>query len=294
MRLLSGGIIALVLGAVVDSWFYNEPIHTLWNYLYKNSLSISKVHPLPVASETYPWWYYFPWIVKYGIWPIGALLLGSLFWLTYRAPRSLLVWCIWPYLLLVSVIPHKELRFLFPLADLAPLVLVMAWQEFEKTTSPLATHRGIVRSGLNLALVALILVNAAGLITAGLTAAGGGRVRLAERMIAIHPSDPMTVGYTLNEPMIWDIRVPEFYLRGDFVDVGTFDPCSSPIVLSGQNAPALLITPEHEGSFPGCAFNSVSYHPFSRSEPAWATFLLDLYNSERPGPFLLYQLDPER
>ncbi|MBP7515564.1 MAG: hypothetical protein KA791_13500, partial [Flavobacteriales bacterium] len=290
-RLVSGGVIALALGAVVDSWFYNEPIHTLWNYLYKNSLSISKVHPLPVASETYPWWYYFPWIIKYGIWPIGALLLGSLLWLTYRAPRSLMVWCIWPYLVLVSAIPHKELRFLFPLVDLAPLVLVLAWQEFEKTTSRFAAHSAIVRGALNLTLVALLMVNAGGLITAGLTAAGSGRVRLAERMIAIHPSDPMTVGYILNEPMIWDIRVPEFYLWGDFVDVGTFDPCASPSVLSDPKTPALLIAPEDEGSSAGCTLDSISYYPFARSEAAWATFMLDLYNSERHGPYVLYAND---
>jgi len=294
IRLVSGGAIALLLGAAVDSWFYGEPMHTLWNYVYKNSLSISKMHPLPVASETYPWFYYFPWIIKYGIWPIGAVMLAALSWLTYRAPRSLVVWCIWPYLLLVSAIPHKELRFLFPLVDLLPLVLILAWQEAENTTNRFGARSGNVRNALNLALVALIMVNAAGLITAGLTAAGSGRMRLAERMIAIHPSDPMTVGYTLNGPMIWDIRVPDFYLWGDLVDVGTFDPCSSPSVLRDQKTPALLISREDEGSGSGCTLDSVGYQLFARSEAAWSTFMLDLYNSERHGPFLLYRQDNAR
>jgi phosphatidylinositol glycan class B len=289
-RLLGGGLIAMALGMAVDSWFYGEPMHTLWNYLYKNSLSISKVRPLPVASETYPWWYYFPWMMKYGIWPIGAVLVTALLWLTWRVPKSWLVWCVWPYLVLISLIPHKELRFVFPLVDLAPFALVIAWQSVPSAWS--TDERGR-RRALILALALLVLVNTAGLVTAGLTSASSGRARLAEQMIAIRPSDPMTLGYTQNEPGIWDIRVPGFYLWGDFVDVGTFDPCSSPSVLSDHEAPDLLIAPVDKDQGSGCELESGGYRPLARSEPGWATFILDLYNSERHGPYLLYQLEHE-
>ena len=291
IRLAAGGLFALVLGVALDSWFYGEPMHTLWNYVYKNSLSIAKVQPLPVASETYPWWYYFPWIVKYGIWPIGLLLLSALLWITWRKPDTWLVWCIWPYLLLVSLIPHKELRFLFPMVDLCPLVLVSAWQEAAATPSLSRMRKG-TGGTLKWSLVALVLVNATGLITAGLTAAGSGRIRLAERMIAIHPSDPMTLGYTLKEPLIWEVRVPSFYLFGDFLDVGTFDPCDASGLSATAAAPQLLIAPEDDGQGSGCTVMKTGYRPFARSEPSWTTQILDLYNSERNGPYMLYRRQP--
>ncbi len=287
--LLGGGVAALALGVAVDNWFYGEPTHTLWNYLYKNSLSISKVQPLPVLDETYPLWYYIPWIVKYGIWPIGAMLVAALLWLTWRAPRSWLVWCIWPYLVLVSLIPHKELRFLFPLVDLAPLLLISAWQNIEGTSW---LDHGVKRRVLLPLLGLLALVNTAGLITAGLTAAGSGRLRLVERMIAIHPSDPLTLGCAPNEPLIWEVRIPAFYLREDFEDVGTFDPCSTSSVLDARETPALLIGNFADEAVSGCIPESAGYRALARSEASWATPLLDLYNSERHGPYALYDLDP--
>lgn len=288
MRLLTGGLVALVLGVAVDSWFYGEPMHTLWNYIYKNSLSVTKVRQLPLLDETYPWWYYFPWIAKYGIWPIGAGLLGALVWIGIRRPRSWVVWCIWPYLLLVSVIPHKELRFLFPLVDLAPFVLVLAFGDMVGTSLWSRIRSGMFRRiGLGV-LVVLVVMNITGLITAGLTAAGTGRMRLAERLNGMIPSYPMTLGYALEEPWIWDARIPRFYLGAFFKDIGTYDPCSAGAAPNDAAAPALLIAPGRDESGSGCTLEAQGYRVFSVSEDYWATAVLDLYNSERHAPFALY------
>ncbi len=280
VRLVSGGVIALALGAVVDTWFYNEPIHTLWNYLYKNSLSISKVHPLPVASETYPWWYYFPWIIKYGIWPIGALLLGSLVWLTYRTPRSLLVWCIWPYLVLVSAIPHKELRFLFPLVDLTPLVLVLAWQG-------IADSRLARTSKLWGLLAPLIAINACGLLVSSTTAAGSGRTFLA-RCVWKNTTKGMAtpLAYDLDDTTIWEARIPSFYFPPGVWDIGRSDPCSGTDTVAGSRIPDLLISAEAMAG--SCTASSKGYLFIARSETEATTLLLHLYNIERHGPYVLY------
>ena len=280
-RLVCGGVIALALGAVVDSWFYNEPIHTFWNYLYKNSLSISKVHPLPVASETYPWWYYFPWIMKYGIWPIGAVLLGSLLWLTYRAPRSLVVWCIWPYLLLVSAIPHKELRFLFPLVDLAPLMLVLGWQEVGNGKFvDVLKHRAV--------LIPIVAINTLGLLVTCTTAAGSGRTRLAEALWENKTLQAGSLGYDFDDNQIWRARIPSFYLPTPTRDIGMHHPCAHSLERIANDAPDLLIAVEPDHASGSCLPDSIGYEVIRAGEPDWTRVPMLIYNADRPRRSMLY------
>ncbi|MCC7502470.1 MAG: hypothetical protein IT229_08060 [Flavobacteriales bacterium] len=206
LRLLLGGLLALVIGLLADSWFYGEFTPTLWNYLHKNALSIARIQPLPVAVEPYPWFYYFPWIMKYGIWPIGTVLLSGLIWLTFRKPRSLIIWCIWPYLAMVSLVPHKELRFLFPLSDLAPAVLVLAWEELRNTAFFGRSSRP-VQHALVASAWCLLLTNLIGLAIAGTTGAGSGSVRLAEQL----GSETGSVNYDADDDLVWKIAIPTFY-----------------------------------------------------------------------------------
>ena len=281
IRLVSGGAIALLLGAAVDSWFYGEPMHTLWNYVYKNSLSISKMHPLPVASETYPWFYYFPWIIKYGIWPIGAVMLAALSWLTYRAPRSLVVWCIWPYLLLVSAIPHKELRFLFPLVDLAPLVLVLAWQHLEVGGST----RGFKHPAV---LIPFIAINILGLMVASSTAAGSGRTRLAEALWGKKVLQAGSLGYDFDEDLIWRARIPSFYLPAPTRDIGTHHPCAHSLERIDNDAPDLLVSVEPDHASGSCLPDSIGYDVVSAAEPDWTRVPVLMYNDDRQRRLMLY------
>jgi phosphatidylinositol glycan class B len=285
LHLLAGLAAALALGVLVDYWFYEAYTPTLWNYM-----RLAVIGDPAHTFETYPWYYYFPWMLKYGIWPIGILLICALAWITFRQPRALVVWCIWPYLIVLSIIPHKELRFLFPLVDLAPLAIVLAWQEWRARFPALL--EGMKQKVLLSCIALVAMVNAAGLVVASTTAAGSGRTRLAETMGHIHPSDPMTLGYALNEPGIWNVRIPEFYLSGDLVDVGFFDPCWKPSVLSGPEWTTLLIAPLNDRSGQACMPGSGGYRRFARSESAWASELLDLYNSERYGPYVLYRIEP--
>ncbi|MBK6892962.1 MAG: hypothetical protein IPH00_07460 [Flavobacteriales bacterium] len=147
-RLAVGVVLATIIGLAADSWFYQEFNWSFWNYLHLNTLSILRIRPLPNVVEIFPWWYYFAWSAKYASWPIGAAILAALAWSTIKRPRSFIVWCIWPYLFLLMVIPHKELRFLFPLVDLVPLLLVLAWQDLQVIARP--SWRPVLRGSVML------------------------------------------------------------------------------------------------------------------------------------------------
>jgi hypothetical protein len=219
-------------------------------------------------------------MMKYGIWPIGVLLVGALVWLTYRQPHSWVVWCAWPYLIALGVIPHKELRFLFPLVDLAPLVLVLAWQQVGGSVfARVLEHRAV--------LIPLVAINACGLVVSSTTAAGSGRTRLAEALWNMTIGETGSIGYDFDDDLIWKARIPSFYLPPGIKDVGINDPCAMANDRP-QPLPSDLLIAE-EDCCSGCTPEGQGYRPIGRSETTTGTFLLDLYNSERPGPYFLYR-----
>jgi phosphatidylinositol glycan class B len=59
-------------------------------------------------------------------------MIGSfLFFFVYK-PKSVFTWMLLPFLLVHFLIGHKELRFLFPIANIIPLIFVLAVQDLEK------------------------------------------------------------------------------------------------------------------------------------------------------------------
>ncbi len=287
LQLSAGLVTALAFGFLLDYWFYGACTPTLWNYR-----RLAVVGDPSHTFETFPWYYYIPWMMKYGIWPIGVLVVGALVWITYRQPRTLVVWCVWPYLIVLSAIPHKELRFLFPLVDLAPLVLALAWQELERSTLFAALRDGHSRQPVVAGAYLLILLNMIALGAAGTTTAGSGRTKLAAALWNTAPDTIRTLGYTAEEPWIWDIRIPGFYLPPQVEDMGTHDPCAE--VHGGtETIPTdLLIGYAGELSASDCTPLDAGYGIVARSASEWATELMGFYNDERSGPYVLYQHDP--
>ncbi|MEK6577793.1 MAG: hypothetical protein AABZ55_01085, partial [Bdellovibrionota bacterium] len=81
---------------------------------------------------TSPWWDYFRRIWTES-WPVLApIYFFGMIGAWVRFPRNLFTWCYAPLLLFNILIPHKETRFLFPMAHAAPLLLVMALQSKNK------------------------------------------------------------------------------------------------------------------------------------------------------------------
>jgi len=121
LLLLAGMCVAVIAGGLIDAWFYNSWVITPWNYFYVNLVK-------GVASSfgTAPWYYYLEWL---WVLPAGVLLVISLGIVVVRQPRQLVVWMVLPFFGIHSLIAHKEVRFLFPLAYFVPLLLIAGWQE---------------------------------------------------------------------------------------------------------------------------------------------------------------------
>ena len=125
--LASGIVAAVLIGILIDKWFYGEWVLTAWNYLDFNIIKGR-------ASQfgVHPWFFYLKEAFRKGIPPFSLIMIGSfLFFFVYK-PKSVFTWMLLPFLLVHFLIGHKELRFLFPIANIIPLIFVLAVQDLEK------------------------------------------------------------------------------------------------------------------------------------------------------------------
>ncbi|MBI2801538.1 MAG: hypothetical protein HYX63_14880 [Gammaproteobacteria bacterium] len=122
-----GFAISIVICSGLDRWFYGSWILSSWNYLNGNILE----NNLARFSQD-PWWYYFKAVFTSAIPPWSvALIIGISFFLI-RCWSSPITFALIPYLLVHMAIGHKELRFLFPLVNAIPVMLVLAAHHFNE------------------------------------------------------------------------------------------------------------------------------------------------------------------
>ncbi len=117
-----GCLLAVALGTVLDRVGYGQWVFTPWNY-FKYNLLDGNVFP---PGEYHPWWDYFRRIWT-ETWPVlGFISLFGLIVGCVRNPRNVFTWCAVPFFLVHLLLPHKETRFLLPMAGFAPLMLILA------------------------------------------------------------------------------------------------------------------------------------------------------------------------
>jgi GPI mannosyltransferase 3 len=120
-----GLLVAMLLGVWVNYWGYGDWTFSPWNYVRFNLIE-GKVNVIDV----FPWWDFFRRAFTEA-WPVLGGVLFLLFpvaW--FRNPKSVLTWTNLPFFLVHCAIGHKELRFIFPIAAVGPLLFVQAIQPF--------------------------------------------------------------------------------------------------------------------------------------------------------------------
>jgi len=131
LALLSTGIMLFIfIGTLIDCWFYNEWTITAWNYFKVNILE-GKTTEFGIE----PWWYYIEEIMIKGSPPYGVVIIISTIFIWYKYPKHMLTWISIPYIAVHLLIGHKELRFLFPLVNIIPFMIILSIQSVKEDQS---------------------------------------------------------------------------------------------------------------------------------------------------------------
>jgi len=122
--LVLGALLALGLGGIADWWGYGRPTFPFFSYVYQNFVlgrSAKEFGTAPFFA-----YLYLPLEASGAMAPVVfALMLATVIAWVARA-RSVLTWATAPYVALLCVAGHKEVRFLFPLAAFLPFFVVFA------------------------------------------------------------------------------------------------------------------------------------------------------------------------
>jgi hypothetical protein len=160
---VGAGILAMIaLGTALDSQAYGAFTFAPWNYFEQNVL---EGRMLGFGRER-PWWYY-PNRAANVLVPVSTLLVALVAVACVRHWRHPLVWAVVAFVIGHSAAGRKSLRFLFPLAPLAPVLAAMALDRWRVRGREL-TRASFRRPALRVLLAVCLLVNAAGLAAATL------------------------------------------------------------------------------------------------------------------------------
>jgi phosphatidylinositol glycan class B len=206
LQTMIGAVLMLGIGYCVDYWFYGTPTLSPLNYYVSNVIK-------NVASSfgVSPWYYYFTGSIKTMLIPIGILVWGLSITYFYLNPKSIFTWIIIPFLIAHILTPHKELRFLFPVVNLIPLIFLLAIQDIKY---PFSLHKRIIEL-VHSSWVLLIVINAIALITVMFAPADDeGRTNVTQKIYQLYQVKPAVLWTINNEDPYQPIGVREsFYLN---------------------------------------------------------------------------------
>jgi phosphatidylinositol glycan class B len=144
-KLVAGGIVGFLLvttlGVALDRWGYGEWVFSAANYFRINVLE-GKASEWGVA----PFWFYFERFLTLAP-PLSTVLVIGTLACWGLARRFSLTWITLFFVLAHSLVPHKELRFLFPILPLTPLLTCMAVQKSSLLTQWFIANRFRLSAG---------------------------------------------------------------------------------------------------------------------------------------------------
>jgi len=198
--LLSGSMI-LLLGFFIDSFFYGNWVITPLEYF-----KVNLIQGKAAEFGTEPWYGYIVSIYRNAS-PIIAIFLYVTFIIVLlKKYNNIIIWAIVPFLIGHSIIAHKEVRFLFPLVNLIPIIVIMAIEILS-----IETWNRFVKSIVYVLLLIISLINIVALILANTVSAGNGVAKITNEIHKLK-ADKLNVFYIngWNPYYSWGLRTP-FY-----------------------------------------------------------------------------------
>ncbi len=202
----------LLSGLLLDRWFYGEWVLTIYNYFQANI-----VDDVASGYGVAPFYQYFIYILNAPIICFGIIIISALLIVLYKQSNHLLVWVILPFLVIHCIIPHKELRFLFPLANLTPAVVFIA----------ISSIKFIEFAKFRYVIIILLFVNALALVCNSLKSAGDSRLAIADFIHTEYGGRMVNLIITPRTNPYDPIHPKDIFYKNYNVEICSFDPKST-------------------------------------------------------------------
>jgi phosphatidylinositol glycan class B len=156
-RVVVGGLIVVVAAYPLSYWLYGEWTVPAWNYLNQNL-----IEGKAAGYGTRPFYAYVELVFLRGIPPLSLVYLLAFGYFLYAFRREPLTFMCTAFVLLHSLLARKDIRFLFPLIPLVPILVAGAIGAFDAPRGPKIWQKSWVKW---LLVVALVVNSVALLIT---------------------------------------------------------------------------------------------------------------------------------
>ncbi|ANI89374.1 hypothetical protein A9P82_08765 [Arachidicoccus ginsenosidimutans] len=205
----------IIFGVYIDYLYYGDWTLTVWNYFNMNIVNdmasdfgVMSAYSFMVAA------------INQALFPFGILILFCLVVLIIRAPKSFVVWCVAPLLVIHLIVPHKEVRFLFPIIYFIPFIIF-------KAASLIANHfqRNIIKDNrwltksIDFIYLLPITINIIYLVVALFSPPIHGRMAIAKYIYNHYPNEQIQLlSFKQNNPF-----KPYSVLRQSFYEMKNLD-----------------------------------------------------------------------
>lgn len=274
LLLLGGGLLSFCVGIMIDAWFYHELVLTSWNYFY-----INIVENYSSGFGVYPWYFFIWGIAKFPFYPLGIMLLIAILVLVFRQWRSWLVWVILPFIIVQSIIPHKELRFIFPVANLAPLMLIYAVQAI-KDLVIIKRNISYFRYLAWCLLIPFILINTAGLLAMAFKSAVNGRREITRFIHSTYRDQAICLLYTpeANPYNPWPQIRENFYMEKQLREINLEVLTDFDIKSINNRGVGLLVIRKRDLAKYEKIIKSLAFKEQLQGFPAWVAWIGNFYD----------------
>lgn len=121
-----GLMLAMAIGITADYWLYCKLTFSPYNYVVQNV-----VYQKAADYGVQPFYFYITESITMLLPPFSLMMIGCLFYFWFKYPKHLLSALTLLFILPHLLIGHKELRFLFPLLNFIPIIILSLWPDFK-------------------------------------------------------------------------------------------------------------------------------------------------------------------
>ena len=122
-----GLVLSLSFGLYIDSLYWDKFAFTYWRLF-----DVSLLQGIQEIFGTQPWWYYFSSTALELAPILSIIFILSLIIFWFKKPLNGFTWISLIPILIISYIPHKETRYIFPIYLFAPLFISYFFDIFDK------------------------------------------------------------------------------------------------------------------------------------------------------------------